>query len=72
MKGLPPRTIHLTKKLVILPTANPAVKQNPASDPEMSFSDSLIMGFSDGEEASIIPKEEMYPLLAPKQNRMNR
>lgn len=68
----PPLTIHLTKKLAILPTANPAVKQNPANDPLTSFSDSLISGFNDADEASIIPREEMYPLLAPKAKRMQK
>jgi hypothetical protein len=56
----------------MLPTANPAVKQNPANDPDTSFSDSLINGFNDEDEARIIPKEEMYPLLAPKAKRMRR
>lgn len=52
-------TIHPMMKLAKLPRTSPPVRQNPARDPAMSFSSSSMAGFSDGDEAMIMLRDEI-------------
>lgn len=52
-------TTQPTMKLAKLPKTRPPVRQNPASDPAMSFSSSSIAGFNEGEEAMIMLSDEI-------------
>ena len=55
-----PLTTQFTPKLQTLPPARPATKQKAANVPAISFSSSAIAGLSDGDDARIIDKLEMY------------